>query len=83
MRCISYFSGENIIEVHNNMWSGKETIFYNDEKVSSGYSILGKTHSFTVEEDGELVDYEVILELRWFGIGFSIFRNGNPQLLAF
>jgi len=83
MRCISFFSGENIIEVHNNMWTGKETIYYNDDVVSSGFSILGKTHEFAVEEDGELVDYKVVLELRWFGIGFSIFRNDIPLLLSF
>lgn len=82
MRFLTLFHNGNEIEIHNSLWNGKETIKYNGEVVSSKFSIGGEVHLFTVEEDGELVDYAVHLFLRGFGIGFNVARNGQPLLLS-
>lgn len=38
---------------------GEENIFYDGEIVSSKTTVRGGTHNFSVEEEGEKVNYEV------------------------
>lgn len=50
------FHNEHKIEV--NCW-GENSVFYDGKLVSSKNSILGNTLSFKIEEDSQIVNYEV------------------------
>ena len=60
------------------VFSGTETIYYNGEVVSQKKSIMGSTHTFSVNEDGQDVTYEIKV-----GLGLPIrstvviTRNGD------
>lgn len=82
MRLVSVFYGNHEISVHNNMWTGVESVRYNGEKVASQFSWFGAVHKFTVEEDGQLADYEVEVGFTLSGIGANIWRNETPILLG-
>lgn len=65
------------LEIHND-WTGKEKIFVNGELVSEKRSFFGYKHTFTVEELGYMVNYEVNIFLQLVtGVGFEIKRNGT------
>lgn len=82
MKYVTLFHNGNQIEVHNSLM-GKETIKYNGEVVSSKSSFFGAKHAFWVIEDGEEVEYKVLISFNWkIGIGFDIFRNGEPLFLT-
>lgn len=57
---------------------GKEEVYYDGRLVSSKRTMTGGTHIFSTVEDGERVDYDVQVEGRWHGLGFSstVRRNG-------
>jgi hypothetical protein len=82
MRLFAVFAGDNEISVHNNYWNGVETVRYNGEKVSSKFSWFGATHHFTVEEDGELVDYEVEVGFTLNGVSANVWRNNSPIMIG-
>ena len=67
--------GGHVIEASSTLW-GSETIKYDGEVKTKGWSLYSASHSFTVTEDGERTKYEV--ELRqgfpWPRAIFS--RNG-------
>jgi hypothetical protein len=77
MKVMTLHHNGNQIEIHNSM-TGKETIYYNKEEVSSKWSLFGTLHSFTVEEDGILIDYKVTSLLHVYGVGFDVWRDGEP-----
>jgi len=55
------------IEAPGSTLTGLEEIRYDGSVVSSKRSILGATHTFVVEEDGDPVEYEVKIGTRWTG----------------
>jgi hypothetical protein len=58
--------------------TGKESVFYNGELMSSHRSFFGSKHEFSVEELGNEVRYKVDISLNGFtGIGFEIKRNDS------
>ncbi len=82
MKYVTLFHNGNQIEIHNSML-GEEKIKYNGEVVSAKSSFFGAKHNFWVEEDGEQVEYKVLISFNWkVGIGFDIFRNGEPLFLT-
>ena len=82
MKYVTLFHNGNQIEVHNSMM-GKETIKYNGEVVSSKSSFFGAKHSFWVEEDGDHVEYKVLISFNWkIGIAFDIYRDEEPLFLT-
>lgn len=66
----------------DNSMTGVETIYMNEEVVSEKFSLWGAEHTFTREENGEIVYYEVKIGLNFTGIGYDIHRNGKPILLS-
>ncbi len=82
MRLVSVFYNGNEISVHNNMWNGVESVRYNGAEMVSKFSWLGATHTFTVEEEGQLVDYEVEIAFTLNGIQTNIWRNEEPLLIG-
>lgn len=71
--------GETKIEFHNSFF-GKERILVNSEDVSSKKSIAGTEHSFTVEENGENVQYNLTTGLNINGVAVNLYRDGNPVI---
>ena len=68
------------IEIHND-WTGKERIYYNNELVSEKRSFFGHTHTFTVDELGFQVEYEVDIFMQlMIGVGFEIKRNNSTVM---
>ena len=56
------------IEISGANITGKERVLYDGKEVSSKHSLTGSTHIFRVNEDGEDVQYEVEISLRWHGL---------------
>lgn len=79
MKLLSFFYNGNEIEFHNS-WLGKECIKYNGETMSSKYSMMGKEHKFSVLEDSIWTDYIVEIGFTCYGVGFNIYRNGEPLM---
>ena len=76
MRTIIY--GNHTIKVKATSLTGREDIHYDDQLVSSKHSMFGTTHLFSVKEDGENVQYEVEIGVRWHGMSnwAIVRRNG-------
>lgn len=83
MKLLTFYSGDNEIRVHNDNWTGKEKVYYNDEEVSSKFSFFGAWHKFTVIEQGEEVKYVVNIKFGMWGLGFDVLRNDVPLMLAY
>jgi hypothetical protein len=58
---------------------GKEKIFYDGKEVSNKWSVTGATHVFRVTEDGEDVQYDVKIGIRWHGFSWwcEVRRKGE------
>jgi len=58
---------------------GKEKVFYDGKEVSSKWSMMGATHIFRVAEDGEEVQYDVTIGMRWHGLSWwcEVRRKGE------
>ena len=54
----------NIIEIKMDRMTGEENVFYNKDIVSSKTSMFGATHKFSVQEEGENVNYEIKVKVR-------------------
>lgn len=46
--------GNNVIEAHNNMWTGVETVFFNGQRVSKAFNWFHGVHKFTILADDGL-----------------------------
>lgn len=78
MRYLTLNINENTSITIDNDFSGKESVFYNGELMSSHRSFLGSKHEFSVKELGSEVRYKVDISLNGFtGIGFEIKRNDS------
>ena len=83
MRYLSLPIGKDLLEFHNNCWTGVETIYFNGRKATEKFSFFGTTHHFTVEnEAGETDHYYVRGSFSWYGLVFDIFRNDDCLLAS-
>jgi hypothetical protein len=67
------------LEIAASLWSGRESVTYDGREVSSKRSLFYVTvHSFSVEEGGRTVVYEVNVLTSWMGfdVGYAVRRNG-------
>ena len=71
---ISY--GDHEIEI---IAYGTKNIFYDGELISLKKFFSGSSHIFSVRENGENVQYEIRVGLKWHGLQekISIRRNGR------
>ena len=76
MKLVTVNVGTTSIEVKNNKWSGRESIFVNGKLVSKQFSIFGSNHKFQVTENGASVDYVVVIGLNWLMATVKIIRAG-------
>jgi len=76
---MTIYQGENKIELYNSIL-GKETVYVNNEKVSSKYSFWGTNHIFEVEEAGEWIEYELTTGLGMYGLTIDLYREGYPVI---
>ncbi|WP_116127466.1 hypothetical protein [Lewinella sp. IMCC34183] len=85
MRILSLPINDDLLEIHNSIWTGEEKVYFNGELTSSGCSIFGRNHYFTVDApDGESIDkYRVEIGMNWFGfITVDVFRNDRCLLAS-
>jgi hypothetical protein len=64
----------NVIEAHNHMMTGKESVYYNGTLMAEKASLGGHVHQFEVIEDGEEVLYEIVYKFN-LSIQIEIYRN--------
>ena len=69
------------VEINVSIWNGKEIIKYDGTEVANRRNLRTSLsyHSFTVQENGESVVYEVQVSGGFVGTGFVIRRNGIIQ----
>ena len=60
---------------------GKEKVYYDGRLVSSKLSMTGATHVFTVNEEGQEVQYEVSLGTRWHGLSYWVEVRKNGKII--
>ena len=84
MRLLSLPIGDDLLEVHNSMWSGVEKVYFNGQLASEGFSFFGRQHYFTVDSpDGEGVDkFRVEVSMGLFGVTVDVFRNDRCLLAS-
>lgn len=72
--------GHNI-EINKNPITGRETVLYDGKEVSSKLSVGGANHVFSVEEEGQKVQYEVDINIRWHGLSASTTVRRSGQII--
>jgi hypothetical protein len=72
---MTIWQGENKIEIHNSIL-GKESVYVNDQEVSSKYSFWGTNHEFEVQEGNDWIEYELTTGLGMYGVTIDLFREG-------
>lgn len=85
MRILSLPINDDLLEIHNSMWSGEERIYFNGQLASKGASFFGRSHYFTVDRsDGDGVDkFRVEIGMAWTGgITIDVFRNDKCLLAS-
>ena len=85
MKIASLTLGHDVIEAHNNMLTGTETVVFNGQEVSRQFNVFSGTHRFEVlSADGSYVDVfrvEFRMSLaHWKGVAVDIFRNDECLL---
>lgn len=66
------------IDLELSPWSGKEVVYYDGKIVSEqrNLNIFSPVHSFTVQETGENMVYEVQILAGFLSYGYAVRRNG-------
>lgn len=86
MRILSLPIGDDLLEVHNSMWTGEEKVYFNGQLASSGASLFGRSHYFTVDavdEEGVIDKYRVEISMSWYGgVTVDVFRNDRCLLAS-
>lgn len=74
--------GDDLLEIHHGMWSGKDTVRWNGEVVSQHQRFFGSRHRFTVFNPvrGQDDAFEVRIGLGWNGTTYAVRRNDRVLL---
>lgn len=67
------------IELHNNLL-GKESVFVNDQKVSSVSSLFGTEHNFEVSDGEASTKYMLKTKMGRGGVAIDLYKNGSPVI---
>ncbi|MBB4077527.1 hypothetical protein GGR28_000128 [Lewinella aquimaris] len=85
MRILSLPINDDLLEVHNSMWTGEEKIYFNGQLASAGTSVFGRSHYFTVDTpSGDGIDkFRVEIGMSWIGgVTVDVFRNDRCLLAS-
>lgn len=85
MRILSLPINDDLLEVHNSIWTGEEKVYFNGQLASSGFSLLGRNHYFTVDatERSGVDKYRVEIGMTWWGsITVDVFVNDRCLLAS-
>ena len=74
--------GEDLLEIHHGMWTGKDEIRWNGETVSTRKRIFGSKHTFRVANyiTGKDDVFYVKIGMGWNGTTYSVKRNDKVLL---
>ena len=62
----------NTLTAKVNPFTGRESLLYNGIEMAGKLSAFGGTHIFTVNENGENVQYEGRFGMRWHGASWWV-----------
>lgn len=85
MKLASLVIDDYHIEMHNNMWTGIETVYVNGRQVSRQFNWFHGIHRFALpgSEDYSLDDYRVDFRFSWTSmvmVTIDVARNGVPLM---
>ncbi len=63
------------IEAINRLWG--ETVKYDGKVMTKGFSVLGHTYQFVVNEEKQAITYDVQFKAGFPRVHFNIKRNGK------
>lgn len=74
--------GEDLLEIHHNMWTGKDQVFWNGESVSRKRRFFGSTHVFRVANGltGRDDVFRVKIGMGFNGTTYGVKRNERVLL---
>ncbi|TXF90777.1 hypothetical protein FUA23_04885 [Neolewinella aurantiaca] len=74
--------GDDLLEIHHNMWNGKDQVFWNGESVSRKNRFFGSTHVFRVANSitGREDVFRVRVGMGFNGTTYSVKRNERVLL---
>ena len=67
--------GKHTVEAKNTVW-GTEIVKYDGQVKAKGYSFLGRSYHFVVEEESQQVTYEIEFKAGFLSSHITIRRNG-------
>ncbi len=75
---------EDLLEIHHNMWTGVDEIFWNGASVSKSKRFFGSNHTFRVANyvTGKDDVFYVRIGMGWNGTTYSVKRNDKVLLGA-
>lgn len=74
--------GEDLLEIHHNMWTGNDEIFWNGASVSKSTRFMGSHHTFRISNYATGKDdvFHVRIGMGWSGTTYGVKRNGKVLL---
>ncbi|MFT5998145.1 MAG: hypothetical protein ACI81P_000593 [Neolewinella sp.] len=74
--------GDDLLEIHHNMWAGKDSIYWNGNQMSRKRRFLGSTHVFRVPTgpSGQDHVFRVRISIGLNGTTYSVKRNDKVLL---
>jgi|GEM_PF-2394329 len=74
--------GEDLLEIHHNMWTGRDEVIWNGASVSKSKRFFGSKHVFRVANYATGKDdvFYVKIGMGWNGTTYAVKRNGKVLL---
>lgn len=74
--------GDDLLEIHHNMWSGKDVIFWNGNEMSRRRRIFGSTHVFRIPTgySGQDHVFRIRISIGLNGTTYSVKRDNKVLL---
>lgn len=82
MKLATLRTGSDLIEAHNNMWTGVETVYFNGEEVSKAFNWFHGVHKFSVVAEDGLTQDHYRVDFRFSfnaasAVAVDVFCNGE------
>jgi hypothetical protein len=74
--------GDDLLEIHHNMWTGRDEVIWNGESVSKSKRFFGSKHVFRVANYATGKDdvFYVRIGMGWNGTTYGVKRNDKVLL---
>ncbi|WP_273446885.1 hypothetical protein [Neolewinella agarilytica] len=84
MRVLSLPIGNDLLEIHINLWKSQETVYFNGQLASKKTHFIGTSHHFTTDAVHSFgVDhFRVVTSYGWMGFRYDVFKNDHCLLAS-